>query len=91
MWDADVDASTIRKAARVCLCSSLDLKKYVCVKTLTSAGMMMRDTYIHVFNIHLRLLLQLRNNVSVEPLELQSKNTSYSVQRLVHHPTCISF
>lgn len=39
----------------------------------------MRDiydyTYVHVFNIHLCLLLQLDNNLSVEHLELQRENT----------------
>lgn len=30
-------------------------------------------TYIHVFNIHLCLLLQLHDNLSVEPLELRTK------------------
>lgn len=34
-------------------------------------------TYIHVFNIHLCLLLQLDNNLPVEHLELQRENNTH--------------
>lgn len=33
------------------------------------------NSYVHVFNIHIRLLLQLCDNIFVESLELQRENT----------------
>ena len=46
-------------------------------------------TYIHVFNIHLCLLLQLDNNVSVEPLELQKKKRKCTHTQLKFIAPCI--
>lgn len=46
--------------------------------------------YIHVFNIHLRLLLQLDNNLSVEPLELQreNKHVNFIVTYIILYARC---
>lgn len=54
-------------------------------------------TYVHVFNIHLCLLLQLDNNLSVEPLELQKKERKHThthttqIHCPIHHAACTLF
>lgn len=45
------------------------------------------DTYVHIFDIHLCLLLQLDNNISVESLELQRGN----VTNLLIHTSKLQF
>lgn len=46
--------------------------------------------YIHVFNIHLCLLLQLDNNLPVEPLELRRENThlKFITTYIILHAHC---
>lgn len=45
------------------------------------------DTYVHIFDIHLCLLLQLDNNISVESLELQRGN----ITNLLIHTSQLQF
>lgn len=49
-------------------------------------------TYVHVFDIHICLFLQLDNNLSVEPLELWKKRKhTPQVHCNIHHPACTPF
>lgn len=48
-------------------------------------------TYVHVFDIHLSLFLQLDNNLFVEPLELggKKKQKTHTSSSLQHTSSCM--